>query len=98
MTYNKNNIAEILRPVFLNHNVNKAVLFGSASRSEATENSDIDIAVDSGLKGLAFFGLLEDVCNLVDCRVDLIDTQDIIPDSAIDKEIRRTGVTIYERA
>ena len=98
MTYNKNNIAEILRPVFLNHNVNKAVLFGSAGRSEATENSDIDSAVDSGLKGLAFFGLLEDVCNLVDCRVDLIDTQDIIPDSAIDKEIRRTGVTIYERA
>ena len=98
MTYNTNNIAEILRPVFLNYNVNKAVLFGSASRSEATGNSDIDIAVDSGLKGLAFFGLLEDVCNLVDCRVDLIDTQDIIPDSIMDKEIKNTGVTIYERA
>lgn len=98
MTYNRNNIAEILRPVFLNYDLNRAVLFGSASRSEATENSDIDIAVDSGLKGLAFFGLLEDVCSHFECRVDLIDTQDIIPNSLIDKEIRNTGVTIYERA
>ncbi|MGN0589574.1 MAG: nucleotidyltransferase family protein [Ruminiclostridium sp.] len=98
MTYNRNYITDILRPVFMNYNVNKAVLFGSASRSETTGKSDIDIAVDSGLKGLAFFGLLEEVCSHFDCRVDLIDTQDIIPDSLIDKEIRNTGVTIYERA
>ena len=29
--------------------------------------------------------------------VDLIDVQDIVPDSKIDQEIRHTGVVIYEQ-
>ena len=52
---------------------------------------DLDIMVDSGLKGLSFFGLLEDVCSSVDCPVDLIDIQDIEPGSVIESEILRTG-------
>ena len=53
--------------------------------------------MDSGLHGMQFFGLLEDVCNSLECDVDLIDVQDIVPDSQIDQEIRHTGVVIYEQ-
>ena len=53
--------------------------------------------VDSGLPGLSFFGLLEDVCQSLDCPVDLIDTRDVIPGSAIEREIQRTGTIIYEQ-
>lgn len=98
MTYSRENVTQVLQPVFNSYGVNKAVLFGSISSDTNTPNSDIDIMVDSGLKGLAFFGLLEDVCGLFDCPVDMIDVQDIIPGSRIDNEIKRTGVTIYERA
>ena len=56
-----------------------------------------DILVDSGLNGLSFFGLLEDVCQSLDCPVDLIDTADVVADSRIEREIQRTGVVIYER-
>ena len=39
----------ILFPVFQNHGVKRAVLFGSYSKGIATPKSDVDILVDSGL-------------------------------------------------
>lgn len=57
----------------------------------------MDILVDSGLPGLSFFGSLEDVCQSLDCPVDMIDTRDVIPGSTIDREIQRTGMVIYEQ-
>ncbi len=95
--YSVNDIKLKVVPIFIKHNVKKAVLFGSYAKNTATEKSDIDICVDSGLKGLHFFGLLEDICTSVDCSVDLIDVADIDVDSRIDREIKRTGVVIYER-
>lgn len=53
--------------------------------------------VDSGLKGLSFFGLLEDVVTSLGKDVDLIDVTQIAPDSLVDQEIKKTGVVIYER-
>lgn len=81
--------------LFSEKNVKNAVLFGSYANGSQSEKSDLDIMVDSGLKGLQFFGLLEDVNNAVNVPVDLIDTQEIVPDGQLDKEIKRTGVLIY---
>lgn len=94
--YSLEELKSILTPVFRKNGVRKATLFGSYSKGTATLTSDVDLMVDSGLKGLSFFGLLEDVCSSLDCPVDLIDTQDIVPDSRIDQEIARTGKVIYE--
>ena len=88
-------IRDRLAPVFRGNNVRRAVLFGSYGKGVATPESDVDILVDSGLEGLSFFGLLEDVCQSLDCPVDLIDTQDIVPGSAIEREIAETGIVIY---
>ena len=93
--YSIDQIKSNLRPVFVRNNVRRAVLFGSYGKGVATPDSDIDILVDSGLSGLSFFGLLEDVCQSFDCPVDLIDTQDVIPGSRIDREIQQTGRVIY---
>lgn len=95
--YSIDQIKARLTPVFLKNNVRKAVLFGSYGKGIATPQSDVDILVDSGLPGLSFFGLLEDVCQSLDCPVDLIDTQDIVPGSKIEREIHLTGKVIYER-
>ncbi len=86
-----------LRPIFERNNTRRATLFGSYSRGEATEHSDVDLLVDSGLHGLAFFGLLDDICETLDVDVDLIDTYDLIPGSPVDREIKRTGVVLYEQ-
>ena len=88
-------IQQTLTPVFQTHRVHRAVLFGSYAKGTARENSDIDIYVESNLRGLAFFGLLEDVSAALDRPVDLIDAAQIDADSPIAREIHSTGVPIY---
>lgn len=90
-------IQMILQPIFVDYKIRKATLFGSYAKGLADEKSDVDILVDSGLKGLAFYGLLEDVVTLLGKEVDLLDISQIEPDSKIDEEIRKSGVVIYEQ-
>ena len=47
-------ILSLLMPVFEIYKVRKAVLFGSYAKGNAEQNSDVDILVDSGMKGMAF--------------------------------------------
>ncbi len=95
IVYTINQIKSLLKPVFDEYHVKKAVLFGSYAKDSAVQNSDIDILVDSGLKGLAFFGLLEDVVTALNKEVDMLDVTQIIPDSAVEREINKSGVLIY---
>ncbi|MBQ9249418.1 MAG: nucleotidyltransferase domain-containing protein [Oscillospiraceae bacterium] len=64
-----------LDPVFDQYGVRSAILFGSYAKGQANDRSDVDILVDSGLRGLAFFGLLEGVNTALRIPVDLIDGQ-----------------------
>lgn len=93
--YSIHEIENILHPVFAGYGVRRAVLFGSYAKGQATPRSDVDILVDSGLRGLAFFGLLEGVSSTLSVPVDLIDVSQIEEGSQIDAEIRQTGVPIY---
>ena len=88
-------IRDTLEPVFARYKVHKAILFGSYAKGTAREKSDIDIYVESGLKGLQFFGLLEDVTSSLNCQVDLIDSSQVIQGSRVMNEIKSTGITIY---
>ena len=94
---NANILQTELRPIFVSYGIKKAVLFGSVSKGTNTENSDIDIMVDSNLKGLKFLGFLESIKQVVGADVDLIDVSHIEKDSAVEKEILRTGKVIYEK-
>ena len=96
-TYTVSQIQDILVPIFREYNIRKAVLFGSYAKGSAKDKSDIDLLVDSGLKGLAFFGLLEDVVNALGKNVDLLDTSQVISDSDIENEIKATGIVIYKK-
>ena len=86
-----------LAPVFDAYGVQSAVLFGSVAKGTATEKSDVDLLVDSRLKGLRFVGLMEAVHAALKLPVDLLDVTHIRAGSPIDREIRSTGVTIYEK-
>ena len=56
------------------------------------------ILIDSGLRGLHFFGLLEDVVDSLNKYVDLIDVIEIRRGSDIEKDIERRGIVIYEKS
>lgn len=82
--------------VFSTYNVKKAVLFGSYVKGLANERSDVDLLLNSGLKGLQFVGLIEAVRAALDKDVDVFDETHIIPNSKISSEIHKDGVVIYE--
>ena len=86
-----------LEPVFKAYGVQSAVLFGSVAKGCATRHSDVDLLVDSRLKGLRFVGLMEAVRAALLLPVDLLDVSHIESGSPIDREIHRTGVKIYEK-
>ena len=64
----------------------------------ATAKSDVDLMVDSGLKGLRFVGLIKDIKeSLYGKDVDVFDITHIDTGSLVDREIQNTGVEIYAK-
>lgn len=94
--YTINNIQSVLNPIFNQYKIKKATLFGSYAKGLATSQSDIDLLLDSRLKGFKFIGLVEDIHNALDKDVDVFDVTHIVPASSIYNEIHKDGVTIYE--
>ena len=90
-------IQAALTPVFNAYGISRAVVFGSVAKGTATEKSDLDLLVDSKLRGLHFVGFMEAVRQAAGVPVDVLDVTHIETDSRIDREIRSTGVTIYEK-
>jgi len=93
--YDIKEIQRRLAPVFRDNGVRRAVLFGSYATGEACPKSDVDILVDSGLRGLAFVGLMGHVRDALQKEVDLLDVFYVKPGSRVEKEIQETGVQIY---
>ena len=87
----------MLAPVFDQYGVSKAVLFGSIVKGTATAKSDLDLLVQSDLKGLKFVGLIEAVREAAGMPVDVFDVSHMGRGSLIDREIQATGVTIYAK-
>jgi len=92
-------ISHRLVPIFDKNNVKKAILFGSYASNEATENSDVDLLVDTEdhIKGLKLFGILAEIKEALNLDVDLIVQRMLIKNSDIDIEIKSKGVVIYEK-
>ena len=88
-------IKKVLKPIFDKHKVKKAILFGSYVKGTADSRSDIDLVVETNLKGLDFYGLLGEVTDKLRFPVDLIDKREIKKNSKFEKEVKETGVTIY---
>lgn len=56
------------------HGARRVVLFGSLARGDATERSDVDLAVE-GLEPTAFFPAIADLTGLFDSPVDLVEIE-----------------------
>jgi Predicted nucleotidyltransferases len=97
--YTIEEIKQNLIPAFSNAAVNKAILFGSYAKGLATENSDIDIVIDSNgqLLNIYFYELLEDVTERLNKKVDLIELSEIERGSLIYNEIQKEGIVVYEK-
>lgn len=90
-------IANCLKPIFEKNKIRKAILFGSYAKGYPNPKSDIDIVVDSRMKGLKFVGLIEEIRESLGAEIDLLDVSHIEAGSKVEDEIQRTGKLIYEK-
>ena len=93
-----NRIKNILAEYFKTKPVLKAWVFGSFSRGEEREDSDVDILVDldrSKKIGIEFFGMFEDLRFLLGRPVDFVTTSSLA--NFARKEVDNEKVLVYER-
>ncbi len=96
---NKAEIQQTIADYFKTKPVLKAWLFGSFARGEQTPHSDIDILVvldPTKQVGLEFFGMYEDLRNLLGRNVDLVTEHSLAPFAR--NSVEKDRELIYERA
>ena len=97
--YTIEEISSILYKMLKNKPVKKVTLFGSYAKNKASKNSDIDLVIDTNntLKGFKLIGLICEIEENLNKKVDGFEKSEIIENSKIDNEIKKTGVVVYEK-
>jgi len=89
---------QILQDYFSGQPVIRAYLFGSYSRNEADDKSDVDILVDLDYSkhiGLGFVSMQDDIQQKLHKKVDLISSKAV--SKHISPFIEKEKILIYER-
>ena len=89
---------DYIKNFFSGRPVKKAYLFGSYSRNEADENSDIDILVELDHTtpiGMKFFSYQDELEHILNKKVDLVSSEGL--SKYVKPFIDKDKVLIYER-
>ena len=86
-----NKLRDMLHPIFEANPVYSATLFGSYAKENATEQSDVDIVIDSRgqLLNMAFYGILDEITERLDKSADLFEMSEIRNPSAVYTSIQK---------
>ncbi len=81
--------------VFDRYEVNFCYLFGSYAKGKATPASDVDLLISANVKGLKFYGLVEEIRAALHKKVDVLDMNQLKGNIELTEEILKDGVKIY---
>ena len=81
--------------VLQNYDVNFCYLFGSYAKGKATQKSDVDLLISANVKGLRFYGLIEEIREALHKRVDILDMNQLKNNIELTEEILKDGIKIY---
>ncbi len=97
--YTLEEIKRILKNILKNMPVYSVILFGSYAKNTATKTSDLDLVIDTKeqLMGFKLYSLITKIEETFNKQVDGFEKSEIIKNSKIDEEIKRTGVVVYEK-
>ena len=97
--YDLEEIKLILKEILKNMPVYRVILFGSYAKNTATKSSDLDLVIDTQeqLMGFKLYSLITKIEEAFNKQVDGFEKSEIIENSKIDQEIKRTGVIVYEK-
>lgn len=88
-------IRQIVSEICITHNIPLCYLFGSYAKGMATDKSDVDLLVQTGITGMGFFGLVEEFRQALHKKVDLLRLEDLRDNTELLFEIMKDGVKIY---
>ena len=88
-------IKDSVKNIFEKYKVRSCILFGSYARGEASESSDVDMVIDCDISGLDFFGLIEEIREVLHKKVDLLDVRQLINNKELISEIMKDGIRVY---
>ena len=77
------------------YDVNFCYLFGSYAKGKETPASDVDLLISANIKGLKFYGLVEELRTALQKRVDVLDMNQLKGNLELTEEILKDGVKIY---
>ena len=81
--------------VFERYDVNFCYLFGSYAKGKATPTSDVDLLISANIKGLKFYGLVEEIRTALHKKVDVLDMNQLKDNIELTEEIFKDGIKIY---
>ena len=81
--------------VFESYEVNFCHLFGSYAKGKATPVSDVDLLISANVKGLKFYGLVEEIRMTLHKKVDILDMNQLKGNIELTEEIFKDGIKIY---
>lgn len=81
--------------VFDKYKINFCYLFGSYAKGKANADSDVDLLISTEIKGLKFFGLVEELRNSLQKKVDVIEVAGLKDNVELLEEILKDGIKIY---
>ena len=90
-----NDIIQKSSAIFQNYDVNYCYLFGSYAKGKATPLSNVDLLISANIKGLKFYGLVEEIRMALHKRVDVLDANQLKDNLELVNEILKDGVKIY---
>lgn len=81
--------------VFEKYDVKFCYLFGSYAKDKANPTSDVDLLISANIKGLKFYGLVEEIRAELRKKVDVLDINQLKDNLELTEEILRDGIKIY---
>lgn len=88
-------IKVISAPIFEKYGADFAYLFGSYAKGNPTPSSDIDLLISGEIRGLSFFGLIEELREALHKKIDGLDINQLKNNLELTKEILKYGIKIY---
>ncbi len=88
-------IRKVCSTVFAKYPIEYCYLFGSYAKGKATDTSDIDLLIYTSLSGLQFYGLVEELREGLNKKVDVLDQKQLANNFELTNEILKDGIKIY---
>jgi len=91
-------ITTIITPIVKHHPISRVILFGSYARGNPSEDSDVDLIIDSDgkLNGFDFFGIAGRISKVMPIKTDVFELSEIKKPSSLYERIMTEGVLLYE--